>query len=440
MRSKKYVLLDNSSESENDDYESLKEKSESDSEHDEISVKTHNVKKVIRTNCVLVDGSESESNEDIIHNVQQTEINHNIDIGCGVHNIPVFLPLRMEEVNERLEVLADQIQNIPARGGDDSNWLKPEIFSGNDDDVCHARTWIDRFVGFVELKGQVPEGQVIRYLRLVTKGPAYQWSLGLLPNLNLEQVRQAFLARFVTANTLRYKLRQDFESRTQRDGENVGLYIADMQQMGNALELDENTIKHAIIRGLVPNIRSLVLTLEPANLEETIQKAKVASMAVHPENTISANAMRRFDDRGIDDIVKLVKTQQEENAVAQANINKLTNLVSDLLLRENTPPRSVSFDPTVSAQRRSHQTSVDRRPSVNSINEVRCFYCDEPGHFIRDCRARQYKTGRYHQTRSASFSDGPRHRNNNLRPMDRRPRSQSPFRFRRPKPPHHSGN
>ena len=57
----------------------------------------------------------------------------------GLYNVPVFLPLeQMDAVQQRLDVLADQIQNLPSREHEDANWLKPEVFAGNDDDVCQA--------------------------------------------------------------------------------------------------------------------------------------------------------------------------------------------------------------------------------------------------------------------------------------------------------------
>ena len=225
---------------------------------------------------------------------------------------------------------------------------------------------------------------------MVLKGPAYQWSLALNPNSTLQQVREAFLERFVTANNLRYKLRHNFERRCQQPGENISTYIADMQQMGTALDLDDNTIKHAIIRGLIPPIRSWVLTHEPVDLAETIRKAKVAALAVSPDADFSANALRKYDDKGIDEIIKVVKQQHEDNVAAHASLNKLTNMMADLMIQQPAP-RSVRFDDSPS---HNHRKDQNTHSSVNSLSELRCFFCDRPGHFMRDCRAKHRSQGR----------------------------------------------
>ena len=275
-------------------------------------------------------------------NVVLDKVNDNYHPGVGVPEFPVLLPLNnipqeniMDAVKQRLAGIAKQIQNFSGQGHGDENWLKPETFHGNDDDVCQARAWIDRFVGFMELKGDLPQGQVVRYLCLVLKGPAYQWFLALNPNSTLQ--REAFLDRFVTANNLRYKLRHNFERHCQQPGENISTYIADMQQMGTALDLDDNTIKHAVICGLIPPLRSWVLTHEPVNLAVTIRAAKVAALAVSPDADFSANVLRKYNDKGINEIIKVIKQQHEDNVTAHAPLNKLTNMMADLMIQKPTP-------------------------------------------------------------------------------------------------------
>ena len=110
-------------------------------------------------------------------NVVLDKVNDNYHPGVGLPEFPVLLPLNnipqeniMEAVEQRLAGIAEQIQNFNGQGHGDENWLKPETFHGNDDDVCQARAWIDRFVGFMELKGDLPQGQVVRYLRFGIKG------------------------------------------------------------------------------------------------------------------------------------------------------------------------------------------------------------------------------------------------------------------------------
>ena len=154
----------------------------------------------------------------------------------GPPQLPLFL-LDMKALQNQMAGFADELQNIQGRNAQqDSNWLKHSVFSGRDDDVCEAISWIDKFAGFMELKGALPNGQIVRYLKLTT-GPAYQWALTSPDAANLGQVRDDFLQRFATANNLRYKLRHDFERRTQFDGELVSNYLSDMQQMATALEL-----------------------------------------------------------------------------------------------------------------------------------------------------------------------------------------------------------
>ncbi len=316
----------------------------------------------------------------------------------SVPQLPLLL-LDMEGLQNQMAGIADQLQNIQGRNAQqDSNWLKPSVFSGSDDDVCQARSWIDKFAGFMELKGALPDGQVVRYLRLVTTGPAYQWALTLPNDANLANVRDAFLQRFVTANNLRYKLRHDFERRTQSDGEQVSKYLSDMQQMATALELDDNTVKHAIIRGLQPNIRSVVLTQEPENLDDAIRKAKIAALAVNPD--FSSNAMKKFNTEGIDEMLKIMKQQHEDNVASQKSIQDLSGMLIEML-----------------SQNKQERSSSQRIPSSNNATQGRCRYCNRPGHFIRECRVKARddafprhggSNGRHDNTRKPPAQSGSR--------------------------------
>ena len=97
--------------------------------------------------------------------------------------------------------------------------------------------------------------------------------------MTIQELSDLFLARFANANSLRYKLRQKFETRVQSPTETVTQYTNEMEQLGRELQLSDETMKHAIIRGLLPMIRQVVIQQEPADLAATISKAKIVEMS-----------------------------------------------------------------------------------------------------------------------------------------------------------------
>ena len=284
--------------------------------------------------------------------------------------------IEMEDMQRELQRLARKLQT------EDTNWLKPQLFTGQDDDVCNARNWIDKFETFIGLKGDLPRGQIVNYLRLAVRGPAYQWAQALDQDLDMATVRERFEAQFVNAQNLQYKLRQEFETRTQKSNETIDEYLADMQQMANTLNIDGDNTKHAIIRGLQPKHRRFVLGREPANLQDAIRACKLSALVSDEMNeqqitTVTA-AVKRYDEEGIAELLNIIKSQAEQQQSLKSVLDKLTDVIRNIAQN----PNSNDSPTTQGGARRKGPTSVC------TVKDIRCFYCGRNGHFMRECRQR----------------------------------------------------
>ena len=168
------------------------------------------------------------------------------------------------------------------------------------------------------MKGDLPPGQIVNYLQLALRGPAYQWALTLDQNLDIAGVRQRLETQFINAPNLQYKLRQEFETRTQKLNESIDDCLAEMQQMANTLNIDDEHTKHGIIRGLQPIYRKFVSGREPANLQDTIRACKLSALisdgVVYGRKQIATTitaAIKRYDEEGISEILNVIKSQAQ---------------------------------------------------------------------------------------------------------------------------------
>ncbi len=327
----------------------------------------------------LIQEEAPEENIEELFEIEDQQVDNQDQVHPEGDQQPAEIDIEMEDMQRELQRLTRKLQS------EDTNWLKPQPFTGQDDDVCNARNWIDKFETFIGLKGELPQGQIVNYLRLAVRGPAYQWAQTLDQNLDMAGVRQRFEAQFVNAQNLQYKLRQEFETRTQKPTETIDVYLADMQQMANTLNIDGDNTKHAIIRGLQPTHRKFVLGREPANLQETIRACKLSALisdgVVMDEKQIATTvtaAVKRYDEEGITEILNVIKSQARQQDSLKSVLEKLTEMIGNI----SNKAESSSSSAEGGGARRKGATSVC------TVKDIRCFYCGRNGHFMRECRQR----------------------------------------------------
>ena len=218
-------------------------------------------------------------------------------------------PLNMDEQNRR---------NVDTR-------MKPANFSGLG--VENARSFLERFGVFCTLNNINGDEDKIGYFRLCISGPCENW-LALLPAANKDtwaHLEQAFRDRFVNARNA-WGEEQLLENRVQRENEPVELYMNDIQTMGYKLNKDEQTLKKAIVRGLLPRIKANVVSHNPATLEETISQAKIAEMCAG----MSALSMQTAQIKGTSSVVSTDTLEHITSKLSQEVKALGSNIASEI--------------------------------------------------------------------------------------------------------------
>ena len=334
--------------------------------------------------------------------------------------------IALEDI-EPFNMAQEQRRNIDTR-------MKPANFSGLG--VENARSFLERFEVFCTLNEIADDDAKIGYFRLCISGPCENW-LALLPAANKDtwaHLEQAFRDRFVNARNA-WGEEQLLENRVQKENEPVELYMNDIQTMGYKLNKDEQTIKKAIIRGLLPKLKGNVISHNPATLEETMSQAKIAEMC----EGMTALTMQTVQMKGINnnaDTVEQISTKlsQEFKALGSeitGEIKKGLHQAASVMAATNSPSANMnSYDngrqganfegkpqytqqpaqPVWNGGQRSRQPFrqppycnnclstghtwqqcrlANRRPAQQrrpNMQNIECFKCGMKGHIARMCR------------------------------------------------------
>ena len=84
---------------------------------------------------------------------------------------------------------------------------------------------------------------------------------------------------------------QKLENRRLMPGEKTEVYIQDVLQMANNVNMTENEQRAALIRGLSPKLRAQLITHNPQDLAETIERINLSETALMLQNEDSVNVV-----------------------------------------------------------------------------------------------------------------------------------------------------
>ncbi len=281
----------------------------------------------------------------------------------------------------------------------DSRALCPTPFYGYSTD--DPKAFIDRFNTYATLQS-MEDGRKISACRMLLQGPADIWYLSLpeASKATWEAFKTAFLEAFGGSET-QWLLEQKMEDRKMLPGETVETYINDVRKLGNRAGASDTDIKRALVRGLTPELRSFVISQNPKTLDETISKIKIGETAKVGEGSAALNSAT----------VKELKTHLQKWEDDQKKA--LASIKMDI--KEASPYNGGSMD----------------------RNSMRCFNCNMPGHFAKECTMRpacrvcgrnNHATADCFSTRPPSYNNRDRGQSNfNRRSRDYQPRLQRNF-------------
>jgi ribosomal protein L32E len=265
--------------------------------------------------------------------------------------------------------------------------------------------------------------------QLLMKENAAIW-LRTLPQADLYTIHHliaAFKKRYAMTRVDKWKKTTEIWSRQQQKHESADDYIAQMQLAANQIQMPEQYLLDAIVRGLHPNLRTVILQNEAITLETVRRLAKAAEAANQP----SCDLLEKFET--VTNELQALRMQiLQNNVTADDQTTQITPrrvTFTQTAVNEfdhRYPPRRTSVSPARSMSP-IDQRETSRRPTSNR-------YSDD-----------DYHASRHDQRRTPSYTTEYRDRRHESRrdsasPNRHRHGDTSSDRSRRTPSPHHSYN
>jgi hypothetical protein len=197
------------------------------------------------------------------------------------------------------------------------------------------------------------------------------------PLKSFSRFKKAFLGKF-TAQDTKLVAEYNWTKRKQRVGEDVDEYINEMVILGHQIGATDHEKFKTILRGLLPDIQAAVMKMKPANLDDLITDARIASASSDLTDHPAAAAMAAISEvteavRGIPEILQ---------NVVQDGQKQIQTIVS-----QAAPPAPVAeaLRGSTTQHRYGPPETVVRQPRPTAPRESSCYICGQNSHWKDEC-------------------------------------------------------
>ena len=253
----------------------------------------------------------------------------------------------------------------------------PHVTLTKFDGRTSAIQWWLKFMAFIQLQAMSSQ-QAILSLPFYLTGAAEAWfaTLSSEAKASLESIRQAFHDRFRPTSA------HNFQLMDVRQGakETVDDFIFRVSSLTTDHPVDEAWLVTAVVKGLRPRLKAVVIQADPKTLEGVRQEASKAELAAQLTAETEDHAQNQTNIAMLNALSELTNNMQ----ALQASVNAVQTESRET--RPQPPPRRLNGE-----YNNSYQTSNSRAVNTN----FNCWYCNGTNHGWRDCwlRKKDIKNG-----------------------------------------------
>jgi len=231
----------------------------------------------------------------------------------------------------------------------------PPIFKGHSsEDATEFLSYLDRFMDYKQL-GDMERIDFVGILLRDAAGYFFE-NLPESDKISWKAFKEAFLARFGRSEATKWRDARDIWSSPQGLDEQASDFIARIIRLSKRVpDIDESTLRYAILNGLRPAVRTHVLQADVKSLDELINAARVADAAVSTSDPALSSLL---------DEVRASNAQHaKHNAAFQELSSRLDKLqITSVQSNSNYSRRQVRFDDQPLLRSRSPSPRRYQRP------------------------------------------------------------------------------
>ena len=183
---------------------------------------------------------------------------------------PVLLDLQASDTNDVGQVQTDN------ESDSEMTEINPPRFRGTTSE--NAEIWLRQFNNYCLYK-TYDEDKARALFRVLLTDSAAVWYDSLEADIqtNWDNLKAAFLARYTTAEFLKYQHATELFNSKQGD-KSVDDFCAHMQQLARQVGADEQMLRFAVLNGLRTDIKDHVTRSQPSTWKELVEAAKVGEL------------------------------------------------------------------------------------------------------------------------------------------------------------------
>ena len=303
-----------------------------------------------------------------------------------------------------------QIQQAQQQGDGGQAQGRPLNLPRFDSNVCEkfdsktmdAHTWLHKFMLIANWANWTND-QICFYFGLHLLTDAYSWFSNLPAEItqNFEQLKEHFIARFSLHGSTKWSILPEIFEMKQRPDQPVQEFIEKVQMKAKLINLPEDQIIGALMKGFLPQIRADLIRSNINTLADVIKESTISEQANKIKSSQSDNILSE------EQLIKAIQTAMSINHAQPTSQNTISDYPNEPSKQFYKQPHShKNYRRTFRSQNRPHESATQEN-KINSnyvcmrctkqgehyqwqcpfIDTV-CHFCSKTGHIIRACKAK----------------------------------------------------